>query len=76
MEGINLVIKKIKELKKLAPSDWAKRLAEEMNVTENTVYAYANGERGKRKYMYREVYRRLSVLVAKEEDKTRELINQ
>jgi predicted transcriptional regulator len=68
------IIEKIKELIEEAPEDWAKQIAKLMNCSEESVYAYARGDRGSRTGNHKTVLEHLKTLVDQENRRLKKLL--
>lgn len=71
----DLVTKRIQELIKQAPALWVDEVAERMNKSVVTIYAYARGERGTKNGQHKEVLRILKEIVAREQKEIQKLIS-
>lgn len=56
------IVQKISELKKEVPSDWAERIAKDMQKSVTLIRYYALGQRGIKKGYPLEVLKRLTVI--------------
>nr|WP_319570224.1 hypothetical protein [uncultured Draconibacterium sp.] len=68
------LLTRIAELIKKAPADWVETAAREMKKSEQSIYAYARGDRGVRQGKHKEVYKILTRLVEQSEKEIKELL--
>lgn len=72
----SIVVEKIAELIKKAPSDWAEQIAEKMGKCTGSIYYYASGKRGNKKGYPLEVLKHLNQIVIEKEKETIREINK